>query len=84
MWASTFGNRRNTLGSVSIAVETGLPVLGHLIITELMVDPLRIGSRLAKKSADRDRRKTWAIPVDKVEVITQDREPMPGVGVIRP
>jgi hypothetical protein len=29
---------RNTLGSVSIAVDTGRPVLGHLIITELMAE----------------------------------------------
>jgi hypothetical protein len=33
------GNLRNTLGSVSIAVETARPVLGHLIITELMAEP---------------------------------------------
>ena len=26
-------------GSVSISVETGRPVLGHLIITELMENP---------------------------------------------
>jgi hypothetical protein len=36
MRAATFGNFRNTLGSVSIAVETARPVAGHLIITELM------------------------------------------------
>ena len=30
------GNLRNTLGSVSIAVDTGSRVMGHLIITELM------------------------------------------------
>jgi hypothetical protein len=39
MWAVTFGNLRNELGSVSIAVDTALPVTGHLIITKLMVTP---------------------------------------------
>ena len=36
MRAATLGNLRNTLGSTSIAVYTGSPVMGHLIITELM------------------------------------------------
>ena len=36
MRAAIFGKRWNTLGSVSIAVETERPVLGHLIMTELM------------------------------------------------
>ena len=39
MWAVTFGNLWNELGSVSIAVDTALPVTGHLIITKLMVTP---------------------------------------------
>jgi hypothetical protein len=39
MRAATLGNLRNTLGSTSIAVDTGSRVMGHLIITELMVDP---------------------------------------------
>jgi len=42
MREETFGNLRNTLGSVSIAVETGRPVTGHRIITALMGDALRI------------------------------------------
>jgi hypothetical protein len=42
MWAATFGSFRNTLGSVSIAVETARPVTGHLIITELMGFALRV------------------------------------------
>ena len=40
MRALMFGNRRNTLGSISIAVETERPVLGHLIITELIDHPI--------------------------------------------
>ncbi len=36
MREATIGNWQNTFGSVSIAVETDRPVLGHLIITELM------------------------------------------------
>ena len=40
MCAVTFGNLRNELASVSIAVETALPVTGHLIITKLMGDAL--------------------------------------------
>jgi hypothetical protein len=36
MRALVFGSRRNTLGSVSIAVETERPVFGHLIMTELI------------------------------------------------
>ncbi len=39
MRAATFGNLRNTLGSTSIAVDTGSRVMGHLIITELMQTP---------------------------------------------
>ena len=39
MRALIFGNLRNTLGSTSIAVDTGSPVMGHLIITELMGGP---------------------------------------------
>ena len=42
MCVVTFGNLRNELASVSIAVETALPVSGHLIITKLMGDALRI------------------------------------------
>jgi hypothetical protein len=30
---------RNTGGSTSIAVDTARPVLGHLIITELIANP---------------------------------------------
>ena len=39
MRALILGNLRNTLGSTSIAVDTGLPVMGHLIITELIGRP---------------------------------------------
>ena len=42
MRALILGNLRNTCGSTSIAVETARPVLGHLIITELMANPLRL------------------------------------------
>jgi hypothetical protein len=49
MCAVTFGNLRNELGSVSIAVETALPVTGHLIITELMVMPSEFAPALARK-----------------------------------
>jgi hypothetical protein len=46
MWAAIFGSFRNTLGSVSIAVEPGRPVTGHLIITELMGFALRVRAPL--------------------------------------
>ena len=36
---SSLGNLRNSLGSISMAVETGSPVIGHLIITELIAGP---------------------------------------------
>jgi hypothetical protein len=49
MCAVTFGNLPNELASVSIAVETALPVTGHMIITTLMGDALRICSHLARK-----------------------------------
>jgi hypothetical protein len=39
MRAATFGNLRNTLDSTSIAVDTARPVLGHMIITELIIGP---------------------------------------------
>ena len=42
MRALILGSLRNTCGSTSIAVETARPVLGHLIITELMANPLRL------------------------------------------
>jgi hypothetical protein len=41
MRAATLGNLRNTLGSTSIAVDTGSPVMGHLIIMELIAGTLR-------------------------------------------
>lgn len=37
MRAAMFGSLRKTSGSVSIAVETASPIIGHLIMTELMV-----------------------------------------------
>jgi hypothetical protein len=36
MRALVSGSLRNTLGSTSMAVETGSPVIGHLIIMQLM------------------------------------------------
>ncbi|HKS87013.1 MAG TPA: hypothetical protein VJR71_16165 [Pseudolabrys sp.] len=42
MLAVTFGSFRKLAGSVSIAVDTARPVAGHLIITKLMGDALRI------------------------------------------
>jgi hypothetical protein len=48
MWAMTVGSLRKLAGSVSIAVETALPVTGQLIITMLMGDALRICSHLAR------------------------------------
>jgi hypothetical protein len=68
MYALTFGNLRNELGSVSIAVETALPVTGHLIITALMGDALRISSPPCPKTKelqDHDRLTTNFRPVDK-------------------
>lgn len=37
--AATLGSLRKTFGSVSISVETESPVVGHLIMTELMASP---------------------------------------------
>jgi hypothetical protein len=67
MCAVTFGSLRNELGSVSIAVETGLPVAGHLIITRLMGDALRICSHYPKamELQNHDRLTTDRGPVDK-------------------
>jgi len=72
MSAATFGNFRNTLGSVSIAVETSRPVAGHLIITELTVMPSEFAipplpTRM--ELWDRDALKTALPPVDKHSVI---------------
>ena len=68
MRAAIFGNLRNTLGSTSIAVETGRPVLGHLIITELMAEPSDTARPTARgmEPANRDRLKTAGPLVDKV------------------
>jgi hypothetical protein len=69
MWAATFGSFRNTLGSISIAVETARPVTGHLIITELMGFALRVRTPLVPSGMepkDRDRLTTAGRPVDKV------------------
>ena len=69
MRAVTFGNLRKEFGSVSIAVETARPVTGHLIITELMGDALRIYSRPFPKTMelqDHDRLTTNFGPVDKL------------------
>ena len=71
MWAATFGNFRNTLGSVSIAVETSRPVAGHLIITELTVMPSEFAPPVPATMElwDRDALKTALRPVDKHSVI---------------
>ncbi len=69
MWAATFGSFRNTLGSVSIAVETERPVTGHLIITELMGFALPSSctlTPLGMEPTERDRITTTGRPVDKV------------------
>ncbi len=62
MRAPILGNWRNTLGSVSIAVETERPVLGHLIMTELMAGPpmdlLPRPMELRMELLDRDHLKT--------------------------
>ena len=70
---ATFGNLRNTLGSTSIAVDTDSRVIGHLIMTVLMADPLRLippGSIewnfIVMEPADRVRLKTARALVDKV------------------
>ena len=65
MCAVTFGNLRNELASVSIAVETALPVTGHLIITKLMGDPCPKAMELQ----DHDHLTTDFRPVDKLLVI---------------
>jgi hypothetical protein len=68
MCAVTFGNLQNELASVSIAVETALPVTGHLIITKLMGDALRIYSHPCPKAMelqDHDHLTTDFGPVDK-------------------
>jgi hypothetical protein len=68
MWAATFGNLRNTFGSVSIAVETARPVTGHLIITELMANPFEFlpPAPLGQMELrDRDGGKTAQCPIDQ-------------------
>jgi hypothetical protein len=74
MRAATFGSIRNTLGSVSIAVETSRSVTGHLIIIELIgkspfefVPPLLLLPRM--ELGDRDGLKTAPRRVDKHSVI---------------
>ena len=65
MRAESFGSLRNTLGSTSMAVEAGSPVMGHLIITELMALALDHDCVLTRypwnsgmEPSDRDRLKT--------------------------
>jgi len=68
MCALTVGSRRNELASVSIAVETALPDTGHLIITKLMGDALRICFHPCPKAMelqDHDLLTTVFGPVDK-------------------
>ena len=80
MCAATFGNLRNELASVSIAVETALPVTGHLIITALMGDALRICSHPCPKTMelqDHDRLTTNFGPVGNFYVISIPPEPIP-------
>ena len=85
MRALILGNLRNTLGSTSIAVDAGSPVIGHLIITELMggppleteLRPDRMELVGGMKPSDRDDLKTRRAPVDKVSVIVFFPEPNP-------
>ena len=68
MCAVTCGNLRNELASVSIAVETALPVTGHLIITKLMVMPSEFTPHPCPKVMelqDHDHLTTDFGPVDK-------------------
>jgi hypothetical protein len=68
MWAEIFGSFRKTLGSVSIAFETAQPVTGHLIITELIGNALRVRAfpvPARMELGDRDWLKTAPRPVDK-------------------
>jgi hypothetical protein len=72
MCAVTFGNLRNELASVSIAVETALSVTGHFIITKLMDDALRICLHPCPKAMElqeHDHLTTDFGPVDKFWVI---------------
>ena len=64
MRASILGSFRNTLGSISMAVETACPVSGHLIITELICEPSDTArsQRPGMEPANRDRLKT-ALPL---------------------
>lgn len=72
MRATTFGSIRNTLGSVSIAVETSRSVTGHLIIIELIAkSPFEFLPPLLPRMelGDRDDLKTAPRRVDKHSVI---------------
>jgi hypothetical protein len=65
MCAFTFGNMRNELGSVSMAVETAFLVRGHLIITKLMVMPSEFAPAPCSKAMelqDRDHLTTGPRP----------------------
>jgi hypothetical protein len=66
MRAAVFGNLRNTLGSVSIAVETERLVLGHLIMTVLMGGASGYVPTPGMEPPDHDRLKTTKSPVEKV------------------
>jgi hypothetical protein len=81
MREAIFGKRRNTLGSVSIAVETESPVSGHLIITELMGRASGFVPAPFMELLDRDRLKTADSPVKKFRRSEHGREPKPEVGV---
>jgi hypothetical protein len=90
MRALIFGNLRNTLGSTSMAVEAGSPVMGHLIITELIatISPEDVqrntnGTLKRMQLSDRDQLKTAYPSVDKVAVIEKSPEPTSGVRVDR-
>jgi hypothetical protein len=66
MREAIFGKRRNTLGSVSIAVETESPVSGHLIITELMGRASGFVPAPFMELLDRDRPETGKSRSEKV------------------
>jgi hypothetical protein len=75
MRAPMSGRLRKTLGSVSISVDTARPLVGHLIITELIRSP-PTDSRptyVPTELADLGRLKTAHPLVDNVSVIEIQR-----------
>jgi hypothetical protein len=84
MRAAIFGKRWNMLGSVSIAVETERPVLGHLIMTELMGRASGFVPAPLMEIMDRDRPEAADPPVKKFRRSERSREPKPEVDVNDP